>query len=408
MGLDSLQLHLIVSHVSSSYRRPFLAGSHFSSRSNQTLAFGLAHRSTLFRSFSYLKISGPKRSCSDSFDEFHSENLDRNFDPVDDNENDCEETADAVSGNSNSSESNDEESSEKMVSKSFSPSKIQFLEPNLLGIQPEPPEWPERNKILRMIIERRVNSVDIPISLRMIKKKQKWQKSLVVAGNFAYCSMKKAFYSMVLIIQELHSHALFIRENLYSEDLQGVMDKVRMELNVSLVWLFQQVFSRTPTLMVYVMLLLANFTLHSIAGNAGVGAIRSPRVCHETIIASTEETDQEQSNIVHHAPLIRYPNVVPEGTGQNQEMTPQEVGLWNSMVEEASRMQIESGYEILDLETVKQFSSPVNVELEPTDNVEYYRTDLFYQTAIAEDPKNPLLLSNYAQFLCTVRRDYDR
>ncbi|KAB5544344.1 hypothetical protein DKX38_012456 [Salix brachista] len=63
-----------------------------------------------------------------------------------------------------------------------SKSKIEFVESNLLGIQPEPPEWPERNEI----------------------------------------------------------------------------DNVKTELNASFL-----VFSRTPTLMVYVMLLLANFTARS-------------------------------------------------------------------------------------------------------------------------------------------------
>ncbi|KAJ6690189.1 hypothetical protein OIU85_006468 [Salix viminalis] len=63
-----------------------------------------------------------------------------------------------------------------------SKSKIEFVEPNLLGIQPEPPEWPERNEIVSMSIDPRENSVDIPLSLRMITRELKRQKGFAVLG----------------------------------------------------------------------------------------------------------------------------------------------------------------------------------------------------------------------------------
>lgn len=446
MGLEILQsLHLIGPPLSSTSRRPVFARSYFGGGSNQGLACLLPHPSILFGSSRNLKGPGLKRSCSDSLDEFYNEEIEylaRSYDIVDDDENDHNDTAYAVSASSNISKSNDGESSkDRNSSDSFLPSKIEFLEPSLLGIQPEPPDWPGRNEIARMSIELRANSVDIPLSLRMLKRKLKWQKGFAVVRNSAYCSVKRAFASMVLIIQELQSHALYTRGGLHGEDLRRIMEKVHSELNASFVWLFQQVFSRTPTLMVYVMLLLANFTVHSMFGNIGVPAAPSPRIFQETI-TTPDEMDQEQSNADHAvgnnnggagkvdrsiggsewgdwhfgriSPFIRYPNLVPEETGEvslpgNQEMVSvEETVLWNAMVEEASRMQVESGYEVLDRETMKQFVSRVTVDLEPSDYVEYYRTDLLYQMAIAEDPKNPLLLSNYAQFLCTVRHDYDR
>ncbi|CAK7325830.1 unnamed protein product [Dovyalis caffra] len=451
MGLESLQsLHLIVPHLSSTCKRPVFARSYFGGGSNQALACRSPHPSILFGSCINLRSPGLKRSCSDSLDEFYSEEIEylaRNFDVVNDDENDYNDTAYAVSDSFNISKSNDDENSKNMDSfELFLPSKIEFLEPNLLGIQPEPPEWPERSEVARMSIELRANSVDIPLSLRMIKRKLKWQKGFAVVGNSAYCSVKRAFSSMVLIILELQSHALHIRENRQGEDLRRILDKVQAELNASFVWLFQQVFSRTPTLMVYVMLLLANFTVHSMVGNIGIAATLPPRIgqetIQETITSSPEEMDQGQSNadpavgnnnggagkvdrsiggseggdwhFGRISPLIQYPNLVPEETaeaslpGKQETTSEEETVLWNAMVEEASRMQVESGYEVLDHETKKQFVSRVTVELEPDDYVEYYRTDLLYQMAIAEEPKNPLLLSNYAQFLCTVRHDYDR
>ncbi|KAJ6357592.1 hypothetical protein OIU78_005439 [Salix suchowensis] len=432
MGMESLQSwHLIVLPSSSTCRRPVFARSYFGGGSHQGLACRLPHPSILFGSSRNPKSPGLERSCSDSLDEFYNEEIEylaRNFDAVDDDENDYNNTAYAVSDSSDISRSNDGESSKNTGnSESLLPSKIEFLEPSFLGIQPEPPDWPERNEIARMRIELRAKSVDIPLSLRMIKRKLKWQKGFAVVRNSAYCSVNRAFASMVLIIQELQSHSLYIRESRRGEDLERILEKVHSELNVSFVWLFQQVFSRTPTLMVYVMLLLANFTVHSMVGNVGAAATPSTRIFQETI-TTRDEMDQEQSNANHFVGnnnggagkvdrrdnLFRYPNLAPEETGEgslpgNQEtISVEETVLWNAMVEEASRMQIESGYEVLDRETMKQLVSRVTVDLEPSDYAEYYRTDLLYQMAIAEDPKNPLLLSNYAQFLCTVRHDYDR
>ncbi|EPS63918.1 hypothetical protein M569_10865, partial [Genlisea aurea] len=84
-------------------------------------------------------------------------------------------------------------------------------------------------------------------------------------GETAYCSVKRAFSSMVFIIRELHRFTIEMREILFYEDLQGILANVQKEIHASFVWLFQKVFSHTPTLMVYVMILLANYGAHSIA-----------------------------------------------------------------------------------------------------------------------------------------------
>ena len=80
-------------------------------------------------------------------------------------------------------------------------------------------------------------------------------------------AVKRAFSSMVFMIRELQSFTLHMRELLLFEDLQGILLRVRKEMHASFVWLFQQVFSATPTLMVSVMILLANFTVYSIGSS---------------------------------------------------------------------------------------------------------------------------------------------
>ncbi|MFQ6643082.1 hypothetical protein Gotur_018209 [Gossypium turneri] len=110
------------------------------------------------------------------------------------------------------------------------------------------PSWLERGEeIIPSNIERKGNSVDLPLSLRIIKRKLQWQEGFRDAGESTYCSMKKAFSKMVFIIRELHSYTLQMRELLFDEDLQGVLVRVQKEMHASFVWLFQQVFSHTPT-----------------------------------------------------------------------------------------------------------------------------------------------------------------
>ncbi|KAJ8477891.1 hypothetical protein OPV22_021618 [Ensete ventricosum] len=76
---------------------------------------------------------------------------------------------------------------------------------------------------------------------------------------------------MVFMIRELQSYTLQMREVLFREDLQGILSRVTREMNSSSVWLFRQVFSCTPMLM----LLLANFTVYSI-GHLDAVALAAP------------------------------------------------------------------------------------------------------------------------------------
>lgn len=331
-------------------------------------------------------------------------------------------------------------------------------------IERDSSDYEGSDAIIPANIERRANSVDLPLSLRMIKRKMQWKEGFREAGESAYCSVKKAFSSMVFIIRELHSFALQMREALFYEDLQGILARVQREMHASFVWLFQQIFSHTPTLMVYVMILLANFTVYSMGSNVAIAA--APPV--GTYAAATEMASavevQDNSQQKFDSSTAKtffissssgkttsiggnnggggkvrpiasgmdgegqfhrdnYGSILPNGASQlssfgttreaesvsGQSIREEETSLWNSMVEEASQMQASSRDEALDHETMQKFVSPVTAKVEPDDYyAEYFRTELTYQTSLSQDPSNAVLLVNYAQFLYLVAHDYDR
>lgn len=240
-------------------------------RTNGVSSYGFMHPSVFFGS-SYSKGGSLKpvhTSNSREFYDFEFPNQDdemgQKFEYFDQDDETCDEVASVLSKTFYNSKYPDGEKHKNgglNFSLPFSSLKLETLRPSFLGIQPKAPVWPDRTEIIRQSIERKANSVELPISLRMIKKKrQLLEESFKEAGEFTYCSVNKAFASMVFMICELQSCALSIRGSLYCEDLQEIIAKVQREINASFVWLFQQVFSRTLTLMIHVMILLANFTL---------------------------------------------------------------------------------------------------------------------------------------------------
>ncbi|CAN0854746.1 hypothetical protein LINGRAHAP2_LOCUS5999 [Linum grandiflorum] len=319
----------------------------------------------------------------------------------------------------------------------------------LASVEPPWPEISRESPVWQDAIERKANSVDIPLSLRMIKRKMQWQEGFRDVGESACSSVKKAFSSMVFMIQELHSYTMLMREFIFTEDLQGILARVQEEMHASFVWLFQQVFSQTPALMVSVMILLANFTVYSMGTQA---AFAAPPPTIETVsVLETQghENDHFLSSMVKTFPMSSPGDksasvggnnsggggkVKPVGSGtegdgsfdQSDELRtifpdgPSELSalgteqvinreedaseLWNSMVEEASSIK---GINI-NHDAIHRFVSPIEAKIESDDCKDYLRTEQMYQTGLAEEPNNPLLLANYAQFLCVVSHDYDR
>ncbi|XP_017218269.1 uncharacterized protein LOC108195817 [Daucus carota subsp. sativus] len=323
----------------------------------------------------------------------------------------------------------------------------------------EPPDWQD---VISGSIERKANSIELPFSLRMIKKKKKQLKQgLVGVGGSARSSVKKAFSSMVFIIRELQSYTMQMRELLFYEDLEGILVRVQKEMNASFVWLFQQVFSHTPTLMLYVMILLANYSVHSMASNSALAAAPPVSYTMESVLDIADRNDVEKNFDSSSVKIFsvssssgkltsiggknggggKFPSIasgtngdegvdrsassdyhrtdVPDGpstsgrSGEQESILGQvsreeELSLWDSVVEEASSMQAVLRDESLDHETMQRFVSPVTAKIESDDYADYLRTELLYQTELLQEPSNTLLLANYAQFLYLVAQDYDR
>ncbi|GMI72594.1 hypothetical protein HRI_000928700 [Hibiscus trionum] len=281
-------------------------------------------------------------------------------------------------------------------SKQFLPLRVEFLDPTSLGICPEPSDWPERDVIRRLSIERKANDVGIPHSLRFIKRKRRSKMDSFVdnASEFACSSIKNAISSLVLIIREIQNFTLTIREGLDSTDLMAAMSRIQQDMTLTFVCLFQHVFSKTPTLMVYLMLLLANFSVQSMADKTlSLDATiqqRPANVITETETETMSVSDKES-----------------EGEDQRTKVN-REVGLWKSMVEEASRMRGELFYKAVGNQIRQQLASPFHVKVEQDNYDVQFMTDLVYQMCVAEEPDNALLLANYAQFLHLVAKDYER
>lgn len=254
------------------------------------------------------------------------------------------------------------------------------LEPSQLGIEPEPPNWPERDAMLRINLERKLSGRELPLSILIIKKKLQWYKNFKEASDLT-CSIKRTFSHMLFIFHELQNYALEIRETLYREDLQDVMNKFRRDTDASFVWLFQKVFWKTPSLMLYMMVLLANFSVYSMSNHTVVSVLSTPTI---TDVQTLSEN-------------------------KNKKGLKEAERLWNSIVQETSRVRDETRTKNMGKEIMKQCVAPESEEIEKDNKYEEYAsTDLYYKQKLYEDPNNSLLLSNYAQFLYLAVHDHDR
>ncbi|CAA0827010.1 Tetratricopeptide repeat (TPR)-like superfamily protein, partial [Striga hermonthica] len=225
-------------------------------------------------------------------------------------------------------------------------------------------------------------------------------------------------------------------------------------MHASFVWLFQKVFSQTPTLMMYLMILLANYSVHSMSAHAALAATM-PHVQTEQV-SSAGDHDDSSSKQKFDSSIIKNLRISPssssngktasvggnnggggkyrpvgsdmDGEGRFDEFNyggvtsfstdnpssmsgrasaEEEEALWGSIVDEALRMQAGSKEEALDRETMLRFVAPVNARIQTDDQMEYLKMDMFYQTELAREPENVLLLVNYAQFLYLVAQDFD-
>ncbi|KAJ6795210.1 Uncharacterized protein M6B38_227525 [Iris pallida] len=302
------------------------------------------------------------------------------------------------------------------------------------------PERRDDDLVVPASVQRRANIIrGLPLSLRIIKKKKRREENLSVAVDSA---VKKAFSSMVFIVRELQSYTLQMREVLFYENLQGVLARVQEDMNSSFVWLFQKIFPCTPTLMVCVMLLLANFMVHSISSGSALAApVPIPQSTVIVIVEGDYKQDQDtgfDSSAAAVAEAIETIDIGKtasvdggdggsggaklvaaggadddsyfNGGGGGVVVPDEEAVVWNRMVEEVTRMREgERGDALMDRDTLRSLVAPVKAEAEPeVDYEEHLRTEIMYHRALALDPENTLLLSNFAQFLYLVLHDHDR
>uniref|UniRef100_A0A0A9DRN7 Uncharacterized protein n=1 Tax=Arundo donax TaxID=35708 RepID=A0A0A9DRN7_ARUDO len=314
-------------------------------------------------------------------------------------------------------------------------------------------------------VERSASSVGLPLSLRMLKRKKQQQRQVVAQQSrwderllgSAGESVGRAFSSMVLIVRELQSFALQqMRDALLCDDLQGVLARVEGEMHASFVWLFQHIFAGTPALMVSLMLLLANFTVHSmgnsvaaaaatfppppplavaaatvldvqraepsrprfdtasvktfyvgrtasVGGNSGGGG-KAPPVAGATGDGRSDESLYQLSRVAPQQPST------PAAPGAGDAVPDaDEQAIWEMMLAEASRIQASArADELSDPDVLGSLVAPVEAEMETEDLAEHARTRQRYELAVSEEPDNSLILANFAQFLYLVQNDHDQ
>ncbi|CAN6337447.1 unnamed protein product [Urochloa humidicola] len=318
-------------------------------------------------------------------------------------------------------------------------------------------------------VERSASTVGLPLSLRMLKRKKQQQAQVVSSRQprwdegllgSAGESVGRAFSSMVLIVRELQSFALRqMRDALLCDDLQGVLARVQGEMHASFVWLFQHIFAGTPALMLSLMLLLANFTVHSMGHSVAAAAATIPpappaAAAAAAVVDHAQQRAAGPSRLGFDAASVKTfsvgrtasvggtsggggkapPVAGATGDGRSDEslyrlsrVAPQqpsspagaglgevsadadEQAIWEMMVTEASRMQASArAEELSDPDVLRSLVAPVEVELETEDHAEHVRTQQSYELAVADEPNNSLILANFAQFLYLVQNDHDR
>ncbi|KAK4762410.1 hypothetical protein SAY86_008178 [Trapa natans] len=283
-------------------------------------------------------------------------------------------------------------------------------------------------------IERKASCVDLPLSIRMLKRKLHWKEGSREAGESAYCSIKAGFNSMTFIVKEIQSSTFQMREIPLGGDSQNLLACGKEDLHASFVWLFQSVFSQAPTLMLHLMVFLADFSVHSMACNPAIASALSPRdtvpeveiqdrtyerrlalpTTEFSISTSTSmarsycggDVEEHSSHSNTGEAIFPRGNLTSSSLCSREE---EEVDLWRSVVEEASGMQDARRDESLDRQTMKNFVPPVIAKAEADDKYsEHSRTEVLYLVGLSQDPDNSLLLANYAQFLYLVAHDHDR
>lgn len=292
-------------------------------------------------------------------------------------------------------------------------------------------------------------------------------KSFTDAGDSVSCAFASLFLIMKMLQQYSHSLLMRSRPSIFESDRskhENLVGRSCTEMLESFLWLFQQVFSCTPRLMLLTMVLLADFALYSMSMHVAfpVMALGEPPT-PTTLSFNIEKLDVAEAAVIEahtiyyhgseekckvpiapsknmeefldgahnggggdggdvrtrHAgidaesPRVPQTKTITERSVVNGDDTHGGVTLSSSLLHHVHEKPSEylSGHEETDLDvpTKRMLVAPVRAPaLEADDYPCFDRTDLAYQHEISEDPTNPLLLANYAQFLQLVRHDHGR
>ncbi|KAL0884552.1 hypothetical protein Bca101_008533 [Brassica carinata] len=226
----------------------------------------------------------------------------------------------------------------------------------------EPP-WHDTVQMSR--IERRANSVELPLSLRIIKRKLKMEEEVVIKhhvdGGDESSAVKKAFTV----------HSIGTNSALAAATPPTADEKLDSSV-------------------------IMTFSVSSLTGGGSGGNNIPP------VQSATHGDGSDKFRMLSQfssSSSLDATSADSDVSASGQE----EVRLWNSILEESERMGA------LDHETMKQMVSPSPVEarVEAEESMDYFKTELLYQTGLSQ-PDNVLLLANYAQFLYLIIHDYDR
>ncbi|KAH7282533.1 hypothetical protein KP509_35G034900 [Ceratopteris richardii] len=281
-------------------------------------------------------------------------------------------------------------------------------------------------------------------------------------------SMSTALGSLIYILKTLHQHALSPNKRGHTQIVacDGVFHhpsirpgRASAEMIESFVWLFEGVFSSTPKLMTLIMLLLAEFTFHSMSKHVAfkvapatepptaatlstlemdskvdsmaehlrVAGLEAPArtklgsaSCMESFVrlsasggdeeTADTKTDAEHERKVSSSWIEKFRYVFPMSNSHgshSSEARESSAYQWRASSKSAKNHRRLQHLRLSDSCTdvhERMCNNPLDMPDHEADSYPCFdRTDLTYQEEIRMDPGNPLLLANYAQFLHLVR-----
>ncbi|KAL4592703.1 hypothetical protein LXL04_005706 [Taraxacum kok-saghyz] len=255
------------------------------------------------------------------------------------------------------------------------------------------PDW--AGDMIPASIERKANSVELPFSLRIILEKE------TMAGR-----IKRSREICLLLSEEgllfngIHNSVFAMSSNVA---FAATAPPITLESSSIIENQIQTKIDPSS---------IKTFSVNSSGKTTSIGGINGGGGNFRPVAGGTDGEESFDGAVAHHRKII------PDGVSSSLTISPsisnqttheEESSVWKSIVEEADNMQELIINGVLDRQTMQNFVSLVTAKVvEEEADGSLFRTELLYQMGLSEEPDNPLLLDNYAQFLYIVAQDYDR